>query len=208
MDQKYDTINLSNIKIQRIHMIKSFCTLFLGASSLACSMDGISGENINPNLQPQIEHTLEKDQSLEIFKKAEEPLVDHRSTEEIRKKIKYLKAKKRGYQSFNQDHDKVIQQLMEKEFFENSFPANNTEVLKILESVFTNNYGQGGPWGYIVRELDRRPQRFIKEFNQLRYDVMHKASEKNIEIRKILDEIDMEIRAAGFMIVYYWNNRP
>ncbi|MBA4310908.1 MAG: hypothetical protein C0425_11340 [Chlorobiaceae bacterium] len=95
---------------------------------------------------------------------------------------------------------------MEKEFFENSFPANNTEVLKILESVFTNNYGQGGPWGYIVRELDHRPQRFIKEFNQMRYDVMHKASEKNTEIRKILDEIDIEIRAAGFMIVYYWNN--
>lgn len=188
-------------------MIKSFCTLFLSASSLAWSMDA-DAENIHPNIfTNQSEMSFHKEQVGAALENNKVSIEDTRTREEIERRIDFLEGQLAGYRSFNEEYYKVIQQLKDLNFFDKDFPQNNPEVLKILESVFTNNYGQGDSWGPVIFELYRRPQSFIKRFIQIREDVINRDSEHNQEIRKILTELNNELYAANFMIVYYLNNK-
>lgn len=187
-------------------MIKKIYTLFIGVSSLAWSMDTLDKENTYPNLSHEARSPL-KEKAESLIQKKQVSECDTRTPEEIEKRIDFLEGELAEYQFFNQQHHEIIRQLKGLNFFEKSFPSGNSEVLKILESVFTNNYGKGGSWGYIVSELNRRPQRFIKEFDQLVEDVTNKESEKNPEIRKLLDEIYSEIGPVSLMIIYYLKNK-
>lgn len=187
-------------------MVKKIYTLFLGASSLAWSMDAMNRENIHPNVPNQDRHS-NKVQIDAVQKESNEPIQDNRTPEEIKKRIRYLKAEKNGYRTFNEEYYKVIQQLEALNFFKDDFPDNSEEVLKILESVFTNDHGQKSCWHPIVSELDRRPQSFMRHLNQLVDDVLNKNEEKNEEIRKILEEIYSAIGPASHMVIYYLKNK-
>lgn len=187
-------------------MIKNVWFLFLGVSSLAWSTDVIDKENQQSNfIQKEKSPFIEKNEPK--MRENHSQICDNRTFEDIKNRIDFLEGELAEYRDFNDKHYEIIQQLKEINFFNDDFQKGNKDVLDVLESVFTKCYGKGGSWGYIVRELYRRPQRFIQEFDQLLNDVMNRELEKNEEIRNILKEIYDEIGPASFMIAYYLTNK-
>lgn len=99
-----------------------------------------------------------------------------------------------------------IRVLDEKELFTGSVKTYDSEIMRILHKIFTNE-GRGENWSNIPLAFQKYPNDFFKDMDGLWSLIKSRDTQPDSEARALLEEMLHPFLAVRWCATYYWNHR-